>query len=448
MIEGLHKSWEPHPGQSMVIRELFHNQTKEIFVQAGRNWGKTELMCYLLWRYAMSHPGSENYYFSPFQRQSREILWASARLQRFGPEDWVEGKPNDSEMRVRFKNGSFIKVDGSDNVESYRGVKPRGLSVFDEFKDFRPEFFGAYDPNRAAHDSPLLIIGTPPDRECQFLTVAKDFQSNDNKRFFKAPSHENPHISKDWLAKKKHELITRGEEDVWQREYLAEYIPGGVSKIFPMLKKDCVKARSEIMAAILRDRRKLQWYVVADPAAASVFAVLFLALNPYSKRWYIIDEMYETDQARMSTRVIGRAIEDKIHEIYPDGDWYRVYDEAETWWANEMLDAFNESWHPTQKSAHDKEGGLSLIKDVLNSDLLQISDACPKLFWEMDNYYKDKKGKIPKADDHLIDTLRYALHAAHYSLNEETEYLEHKDEGFRGAKIEDDFPELYDNDIL
>ena len=98
----------------------------------------------------------------------------------------------------------------------------------------------------------------------------------------------------------------------------------------------------------------------------------------------------------MSTRVIGRAIEDKIHEIYPDGDWYRVYDEAETWWANEMLDAFNESWHPTHKSAHDKEGGLSLIKDVLNSDLLQISDACPKLFWEMDNYYKDKRARFPR----------------------------------------------------
>lgn len=448
MIEGLHSTWSPHSGQALVIRELFQNETKDIFVQAGRNWGKTELMCYMLWRYAMSHPGSENYYFSPYQRQSREILWASSRLQRFGPEAWIEGKPNDSEMRVRFKNGSFIKVDGSDNVESYRGVKPRGISVFDEFKDFRPEFFEAYDPNRAAHDSPLLIIGTPPDRECQFLKVAADFRANDNKRFFKAPSSENPHISKDWLDKKKHELITRGEEDVWQREYLAEYVPGGVSKIFPMLKTDIIKPKHQMLAALLRDRKKLQWYCVADPAAASVFAVLFIALNPYTKRWYVLDEMYETDQARMSTRVIGRAIEDKIDELYPEGDWYRVYDEAEAWWANEMLDAFSEAWHPTQKAAHDKEGGLSLIKDVLNAQLLQLSDTCPKLFWEMDNYYKDKKGKIPKLHDHLIDTLRYALHAAHYSLNEETEYKEDKDENFRGARIEDDFPELYDNDIL
>ncbi len=448
MIEGLHAHWEPHNGQTRVLKSLFKDGIKEMFIQAGRNWGKTELMCYCLWRYAASYPGSENYYFSPFQRQSREILWASQRLQKFGPETWIEGKPNDSEMRVRFKNGSFIKVDGSDNVESYRGVKPRGLSVFDEFKDFRPEFYEAYDPNRAAHDSPLLIIGTPPHRECQFLDVAEDHKNNPAKRFFKAPTSENPHISKEWLEKKKCELITRGEEDVWQREYLAEYVPGGVSKIFPMLTKDIVKPHNEVLKSLYRDRRKLEYYIVADPAAASVFAVLFVAINPYSKQVYALSELYETDQARMSTRVIGKTIQEEAESMFPDADWTRVYDEAESWWSNEMLDAFNEGWMPTHKAAHDKEGGLSLIKDVLNAGRLTISDKCEKLFWEADNYYKDKKGKIPKANDHLLDCLRYTLAATHYSLNQETEYIESKDERFRGAKIEDDFPELRDNDLL
>lgn len=449
LIDGLHNHWSPHPGQIRVGKALFRDNCKEVFVQAGRNWGKTELMAYCLWRFAQSNPGSENYYFSPYQRQSREILWASQRLQNFGPQEWIEGKPNDTEMRLRFANGSFIKVDGSDNVESYRGVKPRGISVFDEFKDFRPEFFEAYDPNRAAHDSPLLIIGTPPDRECQFLKVAADFKTNPSKKFFKAPTAENPHISRDWLEKKKHELITRGEEDVWQREYMAEFVPGGISKIFPMISSTIVKPRDAVLKELYRDRRKLEWYVVADPAAASVFAVLFLALNPYTKKWYAIDEIYETEQARMSTRVIGRTIETVKQGIYPDAtDWTQVYDEAETWWANEMLDAFQSHWGPTQKAAHDKLGGLSVIKDILNANLLTISDTCTKLFWEMDNYYKDRNGKIPKANDHLIDTFRYAIHAAHYSLNEETEYLEHKDENFRGAKIEDDFPELRDIDFL
>lgn len=440
MIEGLHTTWVPHPGQALVIRELFHNETKDIFVQAGRNWGKTELMSYCLWRYAISHPGSENYYFSPFQRQSREILWASQRLQRFGPIDWIEGKPNDSEMRVRFKNGSFIKVDGSDNVESYRGVKPRGISVFDEFKDFRPEFFDAYDPNRAAFDSPLLIIGTPPDRECQFLSVGADFRKNTDKQFFKAPTSENPHISKDWLEKKRLELCGRGEEDVWQREYMAEFVPGGLSKIFPMLSTSIVKPHEQIMKQLFKDQRKLEWYVIADPAAASTFAVLYLALNPYTKHWYATDEIYESEQARMSVRVIGKEIETTKRELSEIGDWNNVYDEAETWFANEYLDAFQVGWQPTKKSAHDKEGGLSLIKDTLLAGKLTMSDRCQKLFWEMDNYFKDKNGKIPKANDHLIDCFRYAQSAAHYSLNEETEYLEEKDENFRGARISDDFP--------
>ena len=115
-------------------------------------------------------------------------------------------------------------------MESYRGVKPRGLSVFDEFEDFRPEFFGAYDPNRAAHDSPFLL-SEPPDRECQFLTVAMDFQANDSKRFFKAPSHEKPTSQRTGFLKK-HELITRGEEDVWQREYSSRVTFPGFLKYF------------------------------------------------------------------------------------------------------------------------------------------------------------------------------------------------------------------------
>lgn len=413
----MHTRWTPHPGQAEIIKAVFRDSCKNLFVQAGRNWGKTELMAYCLWRYAQSHPGSENYYFSPYKSQSREILWASQRLQRFGPQEWAE-EPNNNDMRLRFKNGSFIKVDGSDNVESYRGVKPKGITVFDEFKDFRPEFYESYDPNRAAHDSPLLIIGTPPARECQFLTVAKDFQTNPLKKFIKAPTQENPHISKEWLEAKKKELVDRGEEDVWQREYMAEYVPGGVSKIFPMLVRSMVTPHQQLMKSLSKDLRRIEFYVIADPAAASVFGVLFLALNPHTKRVYCLDEIYEDDQAQMTVVNMGKRIANIKKELAPDNEWMQVYDEAETWFQAEMLDHFNEHYSPTNKAKSDKESGLSLLKDIMLEGNLVISDRCEKLFWEMDNYYKTKQGKIPKTADHLIDCLRYAPSAMNYSLDE------------------------------
>lgn len=438
-INELHRTWEPHPGQRKIIDRLFKEEAKEIFVQAGRNFGKTELVSYCLWRWALLHPGSENYYFSPYMKQSREILWATRRLQGFVRTQFIESI-NNTEMRIQLVNGSFIKLDGSDNVESYRGVKPKGLSVFDEFKDFRPEFYEAYEPNRAAHNSPLVIIGTPPDRDCQFLSVAEDFKLH--KSYFHAPTHENPHISREWLDKKKEELVSRKEEDIWQREYLAQYVPGGVSKIFPMLSKAVIVPHEIVMKRLARDVKKLTWVLAADPAAASVFAVLYGCYNPYDKKIYFLDEIYESDQQKMTVAQIGDRIISMREELNDRTEWLMVYDEAEKWFQAEFHQRFEEPMTPTHKAAHKKEYGLSLIKDALVQKKVVISDRCVKFYWELDNYFKDKLGKIPKTADHLIDCARYLLAGANYSLNEEKEYREIDNEKFRSARISDDFPGL------
>ena len=445
MAKGLHTTHHLHAGQAKIGQALFDDECKNVFGQLGRNWGKTEFVIYAHWRYAIMNPGSENYYFAPFMKQAREIVWATHRYQGYGPREWIRGI-NNSEMRIVFSNGSFIKCDGSDNVEAYRGVKPRGLVVYDEFKDFRPEFYDAFDPNRAAHDAPLLITGTPPDRECQYLAVAKEFRLNKAKRWIKGPTHENPHIPRKWLDDKCQELTDRGEFDVWQREYEGHYVPGGISKIFPMLDRTVVYKHEKLIDILKRDRRKLDWYLITDPAAATIFGALFCAINPYTKDVYILDEIYEDDQARMSVDVIGRRMlvmkQDLFHDRWKE--WRYIYDEAETWFKNEMHDRFGIFFEPTAKSKNKKEDGLSLIKDVMLQKHLHISERCTHLFKEIDNYYKDKNGKIPKIADHLIDCLRYLLAAAYYSLNNVVEYKEEVDDSFRSAKISDDFPGLDD----
>lgn len=395
----------------------------------------TDLMVYLMWRYALTYPNSENYYFAPFAKQAREILWASRRLQDFLPKEYI-ADIGEQQMRLTLHNGSFIKLDGSDNVEAYRGVKPKGLSVFDEFKDFRPEFYEAYDPNRAAHDSPLLIIGTPPDRECQYTALADEFRRNPQKRWYKFPTSANPHISRQWLEDKKAELIARGDLDVWMREYEAEFIKGGKAKIFPMLKESHKWPHEAVIREIKRDRKKLLWYSFADPAAASCFANLMIAINPFNRKVYCLDEIYETDQARMTVKTIGKRIIDQREELYDDPiQWRMGYDEAETWFANEMLDRFEESFEPSQKALNDKESGITLIKDLLLTNQIIISDRCEKLFWELDNYFKDKNGKIPKENDHLIDCLRYCLGADHYTIQGEAQKEIEEEESWHSDKL-------------
>ena len=444
-IKALHDRWIPHPAQIEIGRPLISGEVKELFAQCGRNFGKSELVSYLLWRYAFTFPNSENYYFAPYMKQAREILWSSRRIQDFGPSEWIEDI-NNTEMRITFKNQSFIKLDGSDNVEAYRGVKPRGLSVFDEFKDFRPEFYEAYDPNRAAFDSPLMIIGTPPEFEGQFTKLAETYKTDPKKRFFRFPSSSNPHISTEWLESKKKELYDRGEGDKWEREYEANFVRGGSSAIFPMLSERFIHSHNTLMGELWRDRKKLTWCVWLDPAAASCFAVLFCAINPYSKTIYCLDEVYEMDQGQMTVGKLWPRIRDKKNELWDDGDWRQGYDEAATWFANEVLDLFSEHLEPTQKMKNDKMTGLSLIKDAMLYGKLKLSDKCQKLFWELEHYRKDSSGKIPKKDDHLIDCFRYIFDAFQYSIKNEVEPKVDSVVAKRGYTLEQDFPDLYKNE--
>lgn len=414
----LNKKWVPHEGQRIISSPLIAGQVDQVFAQCGRNFGKTELVIYLLWRWALSHWGSENYYFSPFQKQSREILWASQRIQGFGGREHLEGKPNETEMRLRFANGSFIKLDGSDNFDSYRGVKPRGLVIYDEYKDFRPEFHIAFEPNLAAHGAKLLIIGTPPERDSHYTELAEIFKKSPDKKYYEMPTSMNPHIPMKWLNAKQRELHMRGEDDVWEREYMARFVKGGRSSIFPMLNNKCVIDHDRLLGEIERDRKKLRWFCVADPGTVTCFAVLFGCINKYTQRVYLLDEIYETVQAQTSVNLIGNRIISTRRKLWElDEDWVHVSDSAASWFILEMMDRFSCGFIPVDKMATKKDVGLSLIKDALLLNNIAISSRCKKLYWEMENYVRDDRGEIPKENDHLIDALRYALNTMGYSLN-------------------------------
>lgn len=411
-LSELNSRWTPHPGQIPIGQAILVDGVKDVFAQCGRNFGKTELAAYLLWRWAMFNPGSENYLFEPEQKQAKEILWASGRIQNFGPKEWIDGSPNNTEMRIRFDNGSFIKIDGSDNFDSYRGIKPKGLIIYDELKDINPKFLDAFEPNRAAFEPPALWIGTPPDVESHYTQIAEEAKVNPKWRFFHAPTSANPYIGRDWLADKEAYYKRIGDYETWLREYEAIFVKGGKNHLVPQFLK------LEVGVQWPKDMNRWELFVVFDPASSSTFGVLFVLFNPYNKRIKVIDEIYEQDTSLMTTKRIWERVKLKVRDIGRPARY--VYDEAAAWFRNEMNEhSQGKVWlEPTTKSKSDKESGLALIRDVIDQGLLEYSEACVKFKWELDNYVKDKNGKIPKKDDHLIDCFRYFLDAAGFELKD------------------------------
>ena len=431
ILHDLHEKWLPHDGgQQEVLHSIFADGVKDIFVECGRKFGKTELVIYILVRYALLNPGSTCYYIAPFQKQAREILWVTSRLQQFFPKEFIKNV-NNTEMRVTTVFDSFVKLDGSDNHEAYRGIQPHAMA-YDEFKDHAPEFHVASNPNRAVFDSPLIIIGTPPEKEGPYTEILESYKTDQYKKYFNFPSANNPFISKKWLNREKEHLVANGDEEVWLREYEAKFVRGGRNSVFPMLNDDHFMDHGQMMVAIQKDAHKMRWFATADPGSTSCFAVTFAGLNEYTREWWFVDEIYEENPHETTTvKITDRIIATKI-EFCPHKDWTQTYDEAAAWFGVETASLdIGESWCPTEKAQHKRDPvtrepwGISIIKDCLRMGKIHFSSRCVKLRWEMENYVrqkvKDGSTKIPKSFDHAIDTMRYKFAAAGYSLPERDE---------------------------
>jgi hypothetical protein len=440
ILEGLHKLWIPHDGQVPIGHALFYEGFKNIFVCAGRNFGKTELAAYITWRWARQNPGSQNYIFEPYAKQAREILWASNRIQQFGPNSWILGI-NITEMRITFKNGSFIKLEGSDNETAMAGIKPKGIIIYDEFKDHRIKSVSNFEPNRAAHNVPALFIGTPPEFHNHFIDymeLARKFP--DRWAYFHAPTSTNPHISVEWLNNKKEEMLSMGEEEAWLREYEAIYVKGGKRSIFPQFLK---KPRPSFGSIKPKDLNKWTIIVSHDPASTSIFGAVFLLFNPWSKQVIAFDELYVDKPELMTAGEIYKAVNIKLKPLAKlVRDIRYVYDEAAAWFRNEVNAIENSTWwlEQSEKSEFGIDGYVGLVRAFLNKDLLTVCSECPKLIWELDGYIKDEKGRIPKENDHNINSLQYGLAATGLRFEEDHEPVIIQKEERRGFSVYEELP--------
>lgn len=425
-------------------------------MQCGRQWGKTVLSAYLTVRWAALNPNARIYYFCPERKQVKKTFWD--KLLRFLPEELVaEDGKNIADLTVTLFNGSKIICDGSDNIDSARGISA-DLLLIDEFKDFNPEFwFEVGEPSLSATKGRALFLGTPPKRSNKnyegYIHIANSCKEDKSLgAWHKFPTSVNPAQSLERLNRIKKRLEDMGMIDVWMREYEAEIVEGGADAIFPMFTEVAhCRSRAQLIKDIEKDRHKLDWYVIVDPGTTTCFAALICALNPYNKMLYVLDEVYEKRMEYTSTQMIWPIIEQKMQRWYPGSEhniWTRVYDEAAAWFANEMAYQYNLGFMATSKAHNKKEEGLSLIKDqMLKRKILINNEDCPNLVLEIKGYMKDDKGEIPKKDDHAIDCIRYMNGACNYMFLVTQEPIMVNDKPRFSRTLEQDMREEGDWDL-
>lgn len=441
----MHQVWTPHAGQLPIICDFLIYWLVGVFVQCGRKFGKTELAIYLCYMFALLFPGSEIYYVVDEKDHARDICWDNGRLPYFltrltrgeneSIEDfqrraakgkqlekkWIEGV-NNTEMKVKFRNGSVIKVEGAKNYTAADGLSPAFI-VYDEFKDHDKRFDERMRPNLMAKSGRILVIGTPPaSEETNYCTVAEEFKTKPSHRFYLRPGFTNPIVypqgeKTPTLLIEKEAYRKKNELHVYYREIEARITPDHSKAIFPMFDRaKHVRPHKELLAYIKRHSRDFELYSSFDPGTTSVFANLQAAIHKRTRVVILINELYETNPMRTVVRVMypeSRAKRYQVDEY--DGHWTEIYDYEAAYFQVEVATEFDVGLVPCTKDLKNKENKLSMIKDLMLYDRFLISDECPKTISEIEGYAKDDNGKIPKKNDHNIDNLRYILNQNGYS---------------------------------
>lgn len=172
---------------------LWHkNPTRFLIAVCGRQIGKTTAAVNELIMRAASNPETRNWYVTNDFQQARRNVWSE--IKKYIPKE-VSVKYNESDMTIKFPNGSTIELIGVENAERLRGAVVHFM-ILDEYADFsRNVWEEILSPMFTTTNGQAWFIGTPKGLGNDFYD--KYMSAPDDKEFTR---YKIPAIS--WVEKK------------------------------------------------------------------------------------------------------------------------------------------------------------------------------------------------------------------------------------------------------
>jgi hypothetical protein len=462
VLKILGKAWVPHKGQTRVGKAVFNSPSDIIYVECGRKWGKSECAVYLCWMYAATRPNAEVYYLAPLVKQAKELVWVNNRMQSCNTyADWfipemerALGGPIkilSQDGRILLPNGSFIKVDGSDNVESQRGLKP-DFVVADEYRDFKPNWIETVRPNMAVKRGRMLFITTPPHAPNHAYELAREAEEavaegNEYYFYINTPTFENDRIEghHEWLEREKARLYKAGRENEWRREYMAEFILDNEHAVLPQLNKGLLEDADSLLAGIRSCGDRVQWVLSINPGNSTVFGALLAAFDPKTATLYIVDALYEWNSDKASIRLAGEKLKELCAKYdlsfgsdvdpFGDSDGLGILDSEEDdqltivvncrypWLARDLYECHKVGVSESDPHTKQAEYNINLIKDICIAECLRISTDASQLVREAERYTRNSEtlklagARNTENQTLLIECLKYVLDAVGYTFD-------------------------------
>ena len=220
-VETLPRNYTPRPYQLPLLRAI-DSGIKRAVVVAHRRSGKDKTCINIVAKKMLEKVGTYYYIFPTFS-QAKRVIWEGIdkegnRFIEHFPAELIDGKPNDSEMKIRYKNGSLFQLIGSDNVDGIVGTNPIGV-VFSEYSLQDPSAWGFIRPILAENGGWAIFIGTPRG-ENHFYEIYELAQNSEDWFSQIVKVEDTNCISQEVLNQERREIIHQyGTDALYQQEY-------------------------------------------------------------------------------------------------------------------------------------------------------------------------------------------------------------------------------------
>lgn len=152
--------WIPFDRGCKRIVQIWHRRS-------GKDLNDLNLMIREMW----AHVG--NYYYAfPTYSQGKKALWEGKnkdgrKFLDYFPKELLDGKPNDTEMKIKLKNGSIFQVIGVEDPDRVVGTNPRGI-IFSEYSLQNPKAWELLRPILRENGGWAIFNYTPRGRNHGF----------------------------------------------------------------------------------------------------------------------------------------------------------------------------------------------------------------------------------------------------------------------------------------
>jgi phage terminase large subunit len=244
--------------------KLHTTSSRWIVIVAHRRSGKTVATLNHLQRDALRTANARFAYIAPFYKQAKNIAWDL--LKHYArPIPGVQF--NESELSVKYPNGSKLQLYGADNPDSLRGIALWGVA-FDEYSQQPSNIFTEIiRPSLADHAGYAIWIGTPKGKN-ELYRLYEYGKTDDKWLSMLLTADDTKLIAPSELEDAK-KLMS---EDEYAQEFMCSFEAAVKGAYYA---EELNKARKDGRIKVVPYEPKLKTHIVCDLGVGQAFAAGF-----------------------------------------------------------------------------------------------------------------------------------------------------------------------------